>query len=215
MLVTVKFHGIMKKLCPDEYKVNADTPAEAIRGVVVQIGGKLRRKDGSRFICWVKECQKMIELNSSLTVSELNLFPAFNAGGSGQGMATWGNMIIGATLIVIGAIIGVTLGWTGVAGAFAVGLIMTGAGMFLEGMANLIWGVDTAKDTSNPESSRAFGNTNSNTTKIGTRIAIGYGMYKIAGQYISLNTQAVDRGKNYDKKTGKKGIYRFLSISRS
>lgn len=217
MLVTVKFHGSLKSRCPGEYKVDAATPAEAIRGVTNQMRDKLRRKDGQMFICRVKECPEMIQLSSSLGTDELNIYPVFNAAGGGQGGATWGNIIIGALMIAAAVFLGpLAYGMVGLSAAllsstaaWAVGLI--GAGLMLEGVANLIWGVDTAKTSSNPESSRAFGNNSSNSTKIGTRIAIGYGVYKMAGQYLSVNLQAVDRDKHYNRHTGKDGVFRFIS----
>lgn len=221
MLVTVKFHGSLKSRCPGEYKVDAATPAEAIRGVTNQMRDKLRRKDGQMFVCRVKECPEMIQLSSSLGTDELNIYPVFNAAGGGQGGATWGNIIIGAVLIVAAvfllpaavAAMGIAAASTAaaIAASIQVGMILTGVGLMLEGTANLIWGVDTAKTSSNPESSRAFGNNSSNSTKIGTRIAIGYGVYKMAGQYLSINLQAVDRDKHYNKHTGKDGVFRFIS----
>lgn len=198
MFVKVIFHGILKTLCPDEYSVDANTPAEAIRGVTNQLRDKLIRKDGSRFLCVVKECPNQIQLTSGIRGDELNIYPAFCASGGGSrgGLIT---MALGAALFVVGVAViaaGVLLGNPAIAAAgvgmidasvyiMAGGALMTLAGMFTPKL-------DTAKATDNPDSSKTFGN-NGNTTKIGTRIPIGYGLYKVAGQYLSVNTQAVDR----------------------
>ena len=190
MFVKVIFHGILKTLGPDEYSVEANTPAEAIRGVTNQLRDKLIRKDGSRFICTVKECPNQIQLTSGIRGDELNIYPAFCASGGSSKPGVF-QMIVGTVILVIGAALmlipsaqGVGLTLIKVGGMIAIG----GALTYLSGLLTN----DTAKATDNPESSKTFGN-NGNTTKIGTRIPIGYGLYKVAGQYLSVNTQAVDR----------------------
>lgn len=200
MFVKVIFHGILKKICPDEYTVDANTPAEAIRGVTNQFKEKLIRKDGHRFICMVKECPKQIQLTSGLRTEELNIYPAFCASGGGSNNS-WVSVAIGAILVTAAVLLG-PAGWAAagvgfgvVSASTATTLALMGGGMMLSGFAGIFFApkVDTAISSDNPESSKTFGN-NGNTTKIGTRIPIGYGLYKIAGQYLSVNTQAVDRG---------------------
>lgn len=194
MFVKVIFHGVLKKLCPDVYEVDASTPIEAIRGVTNQLRDKLIRRDGHRFICSVKECKTDLQFNSSLNSDELNIFPAFYASGGGNkgGVTT---MVIGAILAVVGAVMvgaGVYFGqpWLIQAGLYTVSagklLMLAGAIQYFMSPKT-----DTGNTQENPESSKTFGN-QGNTTKIGTRIPVGYGRYKIAGQYLSINTQTVD-----------------------
>ena len=78
-------------------------------------------------------------------------------------------------------------GWLGM---FA---LSTGTLMVLQGTIGLLTAKKQDVSSDSTESSRTFG-ANTNTTKIGTRIPIGYGKYKIYGHYLSVNTQAVDRG---------------------
>ena len=196
MLIRVIFHGALKKICPDEYKVDVSTPAEAIRGITNQFRDKLLRKDGQRFICSIKECTRDVDLNSCVRSDELNIYPAFCASGGGKG-GNWINIAIGALLIVAAVYAGPG-GWalaTTAAnwGTWSASFAMMGAGMMLSGMTQLLFPMklDTARSSNNPEASRAFGNPG-NTTKIGTRIPIGYGKYKVSGQYLSINTKAVD-----------------------
>lgn len=189
MFVKVIFHGILKKVCPDVYEVDANTPAEAIRGVTNQFRSKLIRKDGGRFVCAVKECPRDVDLNSSIHCEELNIFPTFCASGGGGKKGGIMQMVVGAIMIVVGAVMIAT----GVGAPFGTYLVVAGIGMFLGGLSQVLFPYkDTSNDSSNPDSSRTFGN-NGNTSKIGTRIPIGYGRYKIAGQYISINTQATDK----------------------
>lgn len=197
MLVKVIFHGVLKKLCPDEYKVEAETAAEAIRGVTNQLRKKLVRKDGTMFQVVCKQCLTRFAFFSHIPESEetfeLDLYPAFVPSGGGNGNVL--NMIVGAVLIVIGAIVMFFAPETGAwAWLFDAGLalIVGGTIQVLSGAIGLLLSKkeDTASDST--ESSRTFG-ANTNTTKIGTRIPIGYGKYKLYGHYLSVNTQAVDR----------------------
>jgi len=189
MFIKVLFHGALKRICPDEYKVDVNTPAEAIRAVTNQFRDKLIRKDGQRFVCSVKECPRDVDLNSSVRGDEINIYPAFCASGGGGKKGGMVTMVIGAVLVAAG----VAMMLSGVGTAFAPSVIMAGAGMFFSGLSNYLFPMpDTSNDSSSPDSSRVFGNSG-NTTKIGTRIPIGYGKYKICGQYLSINTLATDR----------------------
>nr|DAR17976.1 MAG TPA: tail assembly protein [Caudoviricetes sp.] len=194
MLVKIIFHGALKRICPKEYEVNADTPVEAIRGLTNQFRDKLFRKDGKRFICRVAECPDAIGLSSGIRSSELNIYPIFSASGGGNS-PPWTMIAVGAIILTAAVFLGpgafglAGLGWFGSTTSSIIGGI--GLSMMLSGVSLLLApSTDTSFD--NSESSRTFGN-NGNTTKIGTPIPIGYGLYKVAGQYLSVNTQAVDR----------------------
>jgi predicted phage tail protein len=204
MFVKVIFHGMLKKICPEEYTVDANTPAEAIRGVTNQFRKKLIRRDGQRFICSVKECPRDIDLNSSLRSDELNIYPAFctSGGSSRPGLM---QTIIGAIIVTIGAV----LFFTGVGTAAGAFMMKAGAVMMIAGALTYALSpkMDTAHASSNPESSKAFGNSG-NTTKIGTRIPIGYGTYKVAGQYLSVNTESIDTKTSKSVKGGIWGMIR-------
>lgn len=194
MFVKVLFHGALKRICPDEYEVDVSTPAEAIRAVTNQFKDKLIRKDGQRFVCSVKECPRDIDLNSSLRCDELNIYPAFCASGGGK-RGAWGMIAVGVLIIGLAIVLGpgAALLTASAWGPWSVAAASFGMGLVLSGLQQILFPakLPTANDSNNPESSKTFGNSG-NTTKIGTRIAIGYGKYKVAGQYLSINTKAVD-----------------------
>lgn len=195
MFVKVIFHGALKRICPDKYKVDVSTPSEAIRAVTNQFKDKLIRKDRQRFVCSIKECPRDIDLNNTLRTDELNIYPAFCASGGGN-KAGLTQMVIGAVIAIVGAVMvgaGVYFQqpWLIQAGLYT---IQAGKLLMMAGAIQYFFGPklpDTANSQSNPESSRTFGNS-ANTTKIGTRIPVGYGLYKVAGQYLSINTSAED-----------------------
>jgi predicted phage tail protein len=203
MFVKVKFHGILKKLCPKIYEVDAQTPAEALRGLTNQLP-QLKRKDGKLYQCQVRECRTKESLFSTFgDLTELNVYPSFIA--SGGGGNPWVMILVGALLITAAIVTGgaamaavfagTAAGWTAVGAAAAFATVALGAGMVVAGLSQLL--TPTPKVSNTQESQVAesrFFNSNQNTTAIGTRIAVAYGRNKIYGQLLSFNTQAVDRG---------------------
>lgn len=205
----IKFHGILKKLCPkDFYEVVADTPAEAIRGVTMQLKS-LRRLGGNRWVCRVKECKNREDLYAHNDQdSVFNLYPDYSpAGGGGRPGVL--QIVIGAVIVVAAVVTAFFTGggslaalasWSSFYGAVSAGFAgsvmltsvgMMGVGMILSGLGTLIMSpeVDTKDSSSENSKSRTFG-ANKNTTEIGTRIAIGYGKYKVYGQLLSVNTES-------------------------
>lgn len=195
MFVKVKFHGILKKLCPKVYEIDAQTPAEALRGLTNQLH-QLRRKDGKRYECQIKECPTKDSLFSTFgDISELNIYPSFIASGGGSSFGNWFNVVVGTIAIVVGVIGLVFLGWTGWGAVGGWALIGVGAAMLsagVQGLLNPVPQIPNSQESQVAES--RFFNSNQNTTAIGTRIAVAYGRNKIYGQLLSFNTQAVDRG---------------------
>ena len=208
----VKFHGILKKLCPKEfYEVVADTPAEAIRAVTMQLKA-LQRVGGNRWLCRVKECPKREDLYAHQgSDTELNLYPDYSPAGGGGKNGTL-QIIVGVVIVVIAVVLAFFTGGASmsaaaaaeasvgetIAAGFSASTMLTsaammGAGMILSGLATMIMtpDMDTKETDSQTSKSRAFGS-NRNTTEIGTRIAIGYGKCKVYGQFLSINTQSFD-----------------------
>ena len=202
MFVKVKFHGILKKLCPKIYEIDAQTPAEALRGLTNQLP-QLIRKDGGRYHCQVKECPTKDALFSTFgNLTELNVYPSFIASGGGNSSG-WITVAIGVLIIAAAVIIAIATAGAGVAamaaiasmGKWGVAAVMMGAGMVLSGCVQLLTPVPKIRNTQESQVAESrFFNANQNTTAIGTRIAVAYGRNKIYGQLLSFNTQAVDRG---------------------
>lgn len=192
MFVKVKFHGILKKLCPKVYEIDAQTPSEAMRGLTNQLP-QLRRKDGKKYECQIKECPTKESLFSTFgDVSELNVYPSFVASGGGNS-GGWIQVVVGAILVIVGILLVVYTG-----GAWAAAgkyMIQIGAAMMFSGTVQLLTPVPKIRNTQESQVAESrFFNSNQNTTAIGTRIAVAYGRNKIYGQLLSFNTQAVDRG---------------------
>lgn len=207
----IKFHGYLKKLCPKEfYEVAAETAAEGIRGLTNQLK-QLRRISGNRWICRVKECPRRDDLyahNESLT--EINVYPDYAPAGGGK-VGTM-QVIIGAVIVVAAVALAFVTGGASLAAAaeasgmcayvttgaaiaagFSGSVMLTsaammGAGLILSGLSAMLTKVP--KTTTDDSEANKYFNSGSNTTAIGTRIAIGYGKYKFYGQILSIQQES-------------------------
>ncbi len=189
MFVKIKFHGILKKHCPKVYEIDASTPAEAIRGLTNQLP-QLYKKDGTRYVCRVKECPTKERIFSNLEdITELNIFPSFVAAGGGGKKAGWTQIAIGA--VIVGLTITAVVLSGGTLGPIAGSFLSLGIGMMLSGVSTLLTPVPKASSTGDVPQSRMFNH--QNTTTSGTRIALCYGKHKMYGHLLSLNLQSSDR----------------------
>jgi predicted phage tail protein len=210
-MMKIKFHGFLKKLCPKEYyEIDANTPAEAIRGLTNQMK-QLIRIGGNRWVCRVKECPNKGDLYSTNPdLTELNLYPDYMPAGGGNGGTM--QIIIGVVLVVVAVVAafftgGAALAAAGTAAAkitagaaiaagfaasaLASSALLMGVGLILSGIATMMTKVPKAS-SDDTESNKYFGSSQ-NTTKIGTRIAIGYGKYKFHGHLLSVTTESSDK----------------------
>lgn len=204
-MMKIKFHGFLKKLCPKEYyEVDARTPAEAIRGLTNQMK-QLIRVGGNRWVCRVRECPNREDLYAiNPELNELNLYPDYSPAGGGNSGTM--QIIVGAVLVVLAVAAWIFLPGFGVAmtaalaeGATALttaGMItasvgMMGAGLILSGIATMMIKVPKASNDDS-DSNKYFGGSG-NTTRIGTRIAIGYGKYKFYGHLLSVTTESSEK----------------------
>lgn len=189
MRIKVKFHGFMKKLCPDTYEFEADTVFEALKAASTQLADKLSMKCGRRWICTVDGYEDRDSIYSTPKSDTLEVYPTFApSGGSRNGMAWW-QIAIGVLVIAITAYFtgGASVAWAGM-------FYGMGASMVIGGIMQLL--VKTPKSDTGGDgelkSSKYFG-VNKNTTDIGTRIPLGYGKYRVYGQLLSLNLMSTNR----------------------
>lgn len=205
----IKFHGFLKKLCPKEYyEVDARTPTEAIRGLTNQMK-QLIRVGGNRWVCRVRECPNREDLYTiNPELQELNLYPDYSPAGAGNGGTM--QIIIGAVLVTVAVVTAfftggaslasvgaawgsVVAGFTasGFAATLATSALLMGTGLILSGIATMMMKVPKAANDDS-DGNKYFGGS-SNTTRIGTRIAIGYGKYKFYGHLLSVTTESSEK----------------------
>lgn len=165
----VIFHGRFRELCVGEYNIKADTAYEAIYAVVIQVPS-LQGID--KIPCRILGFESVADLYRPTDVPEIHIFPDYTVGGGLLQIA------LGAVAIVVGAVTGQA--W----------LVSLGISLALGGVMQLL-SPAPKRDTSSPiEASRYLG-APKNTTTIGTRIPIGYGLHKVSGHFLSYDVNVI------------------------
>jgi len=175
MRVKIILHGVLRKLWPNNYECEANTPAEAMNAfmVVNDIKGP---KQHIRLVGY----DSIPALHSPLRSSELHLVPDFS-GGNGVTKILIGAALIAAAFIPIvreSIFFGIALGM--------------GISLALGGVLELMTPAPktaTPDKTADSESSKYLG-APKNTVSGNTRIPIGFGRYKVYGHFLSFNIQS-------------------------
>lgn len=198
MRITVRFHGLLGKLCPGEHVVEANNAYEALRIVCRNNEKKLTRKNGHKFDCFCKQIKTQDDLYRRGGCSELDVMPAFAPAGGGSAKSAW---IMTAIIVVIAIVCILTFG-SGLAltttlasgattltttGSIVVGAAIATAGVWLNALSAHMQ-KKKKPDQNETHQNYAFG-MSGNTTKVGTAIPIGYGRYRVYGQLLSWGTQ--------------------------
>lgn len=209
MRITVRFHGLLGKLCPGEHVVEANNAYEALRIVCRNNEKKLTRKNGHKFDCFCKQVKTQDDLYRRGGCSELDVMPAFAPAGGGSARSAW---IMTAIIVVIAVICVLSFG-SGLAlttsvttaagtttttltttGMILVGAVLSAAGVWLNALS-LHMQKKKKPDQNEIQQNHAFG-MNGNTTKVGTAISIGYGRYRVYGQLLSWGTQTSESDRH-------------------
>lgn len=194
------FHGSLKKLLPEPFEVNANSPLEAMRALVAHHPHlqKVVSFDDRPLvqICGFESRQSLTAVTEE---PEFHIVPAMiGAGGNGGGFAkiVIGAVIIAAAVLSFGT--GATLAamWSSAQATIGGSLLISlGASLVFGGLLSFLSPApprDTGQSAAaDPEASKYLG-IGQNTTRIGTRIAIGYGRDRVYGHFLSFDIQAVD-----------------------
>ena len=207
MRITVKFHGLLGKLCPGEHTVEANNAYEALRLVCKNNEKKLTRKNGHRFDCFCKQVKTTDDLYRRGATPVLDVMPSFLPAGGGSTKQAW---IMTAIIVVVAVIAIACTGGFGsagltttvttasgetstvltTAGYIAVGSALSVSGSWLNVLAQPLQKGEKP-DQNETQQNYAFG-MNGNTTKVGTAIPIGYGRYRVYGQLLSWGTSTTN-----------------------
>lgn len=196
MKVTLILHGHLRKLCPINYVFDVATPLEALKALAQQVPELRRTPKTKEILVKVLGHESEDAIKSPLRVDELHIVPMLMGGKSGGGFF---KIALGVALIALSFYVGGLPGgmlFKGTMFEMSAGSILFSGVMMLDGglleMVSAAPQVDTSYDTmSDPAVSKYLG-APGNTTKIGTRIPIGYGIHKVSGQYLSFDIQAKD-----------------------
>ena len=189
--IKIILKGHLRDKLGEYVEVYASTAREAIRSLSSNYASQLKAPlEIGRWPVQVKGFDRIELFDIPIQVDELEISPAdtFSKGGG------FLNIVIGTVLVIVGVIVGLVFGWTGVGGAIAGGLIAAGIGMMAGGLMQILYPSPEIKNTAaqgDPEASKYLGAPR-NTVAIGTRIPICYGRYKIYGHFLSFDITAKD-----------------------
>lgn len=170
----VILHGLLAERYGRAHEIATNVPADALEGLSRQLS------DWPRDLAVnVIDYDSEEKLRAQTSAKEIHVMPAMRGGG---GVA---KIVIGAVLVVAGVLLlpaNPMIGWS---------LIMNGALMMLSGVAELLMRQPTVDNggPSDPPASRYFG-VNKNTVAIGTPIPMAYGRVKLAGHWLSLQSNS-------------------------
>lgn len=181
MLRRIFLHGKLKKLHPDPIEVVADTVAEVIKAISLQVPAfQPNAIEGYRRIK-VVGFDTLESLFVDTDVEEIHIVPQLCGGKQGG----FFQILIGAALIAASFIPGLN--------AFAPMLLSAGISMMLGGILQLMSAPKRDKKDGVQNKTFYLG-APKNTVEIGTRIPILYGRRRIGGHYLSFNISSVDTG---------------------
>ncbi len=232
-LTTIHLGGKLGSLFGKEWKLLVSSPAEAVRAIDINLGGKLRRylrTEGAKKFYKIAVGRKdnlldKTELTNRSGQTDIYILPTVRGAGSGAGKIIAGLAIIALAVFVpaVGAYVGATFGTT--AGAASLGIGLLGASLVLGGVTQLL--TPTPNFNQDSSSAETDGSTifNGNATAIaqGGAVGIVYGRALVTpmpvcisftNQDITLsNGQRVttDAGKvDYCQVTLEGGGYQFV-----
>lgn len=184
MLRRVHLHGALKKIHDGPIEVVADTVAEAIRLVSLQLPGFRPNAREGRKRVQVAGCDTIESLfDSGNALEDLHVFPQFSGGKRGGFL----QILVGAALIAASFL-------PFVGPFFSSILLKVGAMLILGGVLQMF--AVPPRDARGPSGSTGESNRSHylgpprNTVGIGTRIPILYGRRKVGGHLLSVNVSA-------------------------
>jgi predicted phage tail protein len=185
LLRKIFLHGSLRVIHPDPITVVADTVAEAIKAISVQLPGfRPNPLTGYKKIK-IAGYDTAESLFIADKREEIHIFPQFCGGKQGGFI----QIAIGALLVA--ASFAMTA--TGFGAAFAPLLLKIGALLIIGGLLQLMSAPARDKKDGAANKSYYLG-TPKNTVEIGTRIPILYGRRRVGGHYLSFNISSVDTG---------------------
>lgn len=176
MQVKVYLHGHLKdKLKKDYILAEGFTARDVLSYVANRYKKELKAPlDVGRWTVKLKDHETKESLYVPLYTNELHLYPLFRMA-KGAGLF---KIVVGSVLIAVGAIFQQP------------NLVYAGIMMVVSGACDLLMPQPKLDTSTEYGSNSKYLGSSGNTTKVGTRIPFGYGLFKVAGHYISFNVSS-------------------------
>ncbi|HCJ7745398.1 MULTISPECIES: tail assembly protein [Citrobacter freundii complex] len=195
-LTTIRLYGALGARFGRVHKLAVQTSAEAVKALCVNFDGledylMNAKKNGMTFAVFRGKRNIGVDDFKELAGnSDIRIAPIME-GAKKAGMF---QTILGAVLVVVGAVVGVMTSWTGVGGVIGSGMVTAGIGMMAGGVYQMLSpqpkGLQGRDDPDN-KPSYAFGGS-VNTLAMGNPVALLYGEREIGGAIISAGIVAED-----------------------
>lgn len=195
-LTTIRLYGALGARFGRVHKLAVQTSAEAVKALCINYDGlesylMNAKKNGMTFAVFRGKrnigVQDFQELAGD---SDIRIAPVLEGSKKSGVFQT----ILGAVLVVVGAVVGVMTSWTGVGGVIGSGMVSAGIGMMAGGVYQMLSpqpkGLQGRDDPDN-KPSYAFGGS-VNTLAMGNPVALLYGEREIGGAIISAGIVAED-----------------------
>lgn len=184
MQIKVVLHGNLRNMIgKTDLVLEGKTAYEVLRNLTNKYGKQLKAPlDIGKWKVKIKGYEEAESLSVPLYTEELHIYPVFK---TAKSQMTAGSQV--AIGVVIAGLVVLTggLAATGVIGYLAQAAFWSGVSLALIGTMQLLF-PQPQMDTESQQNSKYLG-TPGNTVAVGTRIPIGYGLYKVSGHYISYN----------------------------
>ena len=187
-------HGFLKDLYPHPIEVEATSVAEALRSL--QQIPELTPANGEPYPVRIRGVERESQLMAASDLEEIHVIPETGGGGGGGG--GFFRILVGITLVGLALVFP-----AGILGMSAQSLALSGGLLIVGGLIELMTPKQKLQEPGENRSSATLGSA-ANTTRIGTPIGMGYGTYKIGGQYLSFDIDATQ----YDgRSTAPDGVF--------
>ncbi|RYL22169.1 tail assembly protein [Acinetobacter piscicola] len=195
MLKTIKLYGILAKKFGKEFQLDVANTREAVRALSIQIPGFEKfmlhaHERGLEFAIFQdKQNISEKELDMNTTASVIKIVPRVIGAGGDNGVL---QTILGAVMIVAGIVVtGMSFGSAGAVGA---GLIGSGIGMMIGGVAQMLMPkVDNTQDQNSDGNKANFGFGGAVTTVAqGNPVPVLRGRREIGGFIVSAGQYPED-----------------------
>ena len=195
-LTTIRLYGALGARFGRVHKMAVQTSAEAVKALCVNFDGleeylRNAQQNGMTFAVFRGNRNIGIEDYKELSgTSDIRIAPIME----GSKKAGVFQTILGAVLVVVGAVVGVMTSWTGVGGVIGTGMVTAGIGMMAGGVYQMLSpqpnGLQGRDDPDN-KPRYAFGGS-VNTLAMCNPVAVLYGEREIGGAIISAGIVAED-----------------------
>lgn len=201
MLKTIKLYGVLGKKFGKEFKLAVESTREAVKALSVQVPSfeqfmLTAHEHGLTFAVFQDDeniSEDQIDFETGAKV--IKIVPkVIGAGGNGV-LQT----ILGAVMVVAGAVIGYVAGWTGIGAQIGVSMIAAGVGMMVGGIAQMMMPKMDEEDQ-NQDGNRANKGFGGAVTTIaqGNPVPILYGQREVGGFIVNAGQFAVDTFSSAD-----------------